>query len=396
MSELATTLDGVTRRAWDVVVIGAGPAGAMAAQQATRMGLKTLLVEVKRWPRYKVCGGCLNGRAVAVLKQAGLGKELEGCGGVAVDRLCLVVGRRTTEFAMPPGVAMSRTVLDRTLVDAATRAGATFLPETLAVVDAEVVDGRRRIALSSGGKHEHAEAGVVIAADGLTRASLKRLPEFASRISADSRVGVGAIVEDSGTECCDGRIVMVVSHMGYVGLTRVDCGRLNVAAALDPPALHRGRPVGEIVAAILSEANLAVPENLTSAAWHGTPPLTNQPSRVAAERLFLVGDAGGYVEPFTGEGIAAALESASLAVPLAARACRSWDGSLARQWERTHSQLVRERQTTCRRLAWMLRHPAAVSLALAACREYPSLARRVISKINRPLSGGKLAAMSQS
>ena len=93
--------------------------------------------------------------------------------------------------------------------------------------------------------------------------------------------------------------------------------------------LQRGRPVGEVVAAMLAEANLPVPENLTYAAWHGTPPLTNHPSRVAGERLFLVGDAGGYVEPFTGEGIAAALESASAVVPIAARACRNWDDSLA-------------------------------------------------------------------
>ena len=147
---------------------------------------------------------------------------------------------------------------------------------------------------------------------------------------------------------------------------------------------------------MLAEASLSVPENLTYAAWHGTPPLTNHPSRVSGERIFLVGDAGGYVEPFTGEGIAAALESAGAVVPMIARACRNWDDSLVDQWQQIHLRLVSERQTTCRRLAWMLRHPTAIAVALAACRAYPSLARRVISKINRPPSGGKIAAMSQS
>jgi flavin-dependent dehydrogenase len=395
-SESATTLDEVVRRRWDVVVIGAGPAGALAARQASQSGLAALLIEAKRWPRDKVCGGCLNGRALALLERSGLTKELEGCGGAAVDRLCLVVGSRTTEFALPRGMAVSRALLDRKLVDAAVRAGATFLAETAAVVDAEVADGCRHVALRSGGKHEQVEAGVIIAADGLTRASLKLLPECASRISTDSRVGVGAILEDSGAECLGGRIVMVVSHRGYVGLTRVEGGRLNVAAALDPAVLQRGLPVGEVVAAMLAEAKLPVPENLISATWHGTPPLTNHPNRVAGERLFLVGDAAGYVEPFTGEGIAAALESASAVMPIAARAYHSWEDSLALQWERTHWRMVRERQTTCRRLAWMLRHPAAVSVALAACRAYPSLARRVISKINRPTSSGELASLGQS
>jgi menaquinone-9 beta-reductase len=392
----AVALNEVAGRSWDVVVVGAGPAGALAAHQASQLGLATLLVEAKRWPRDKVCGGCLNGRALALLDKTGLTNELKDCGGAAVDRLCLVVADRTTDFALPPGLAISRALLDRTLVDAATRAGATFLPETVAAVDSTMIGGRRQVSLSSSGRHKVVEAGAVIAADGLTRASLKRLPEFAPRISADSRVGVGTIIEDGSADYRAGRIVMVVSRTGYVGLTRVEGGRLNVAAAIDATALHRGRPAADVVAVIISEANLPVPENLTCAAWHGTPPLTNRPTRVSGERLFLVGDAGGYVEPFTGEGIAAAFEGAAAVVPIAARACHRWDNSLAPQWERIHSRLVRERQTTCRCLAWMLRHPAAISVALAACRAYPSLARRVISKINRPISSGELAAMSQS
>jgi flavin-dependent dehydrogenase len=159
---------------------------------------------------------------------------------------------------------------------------------------------------------------------------------------------------------------MLVMQRGYVGLTRVEGGRLNVAAALDTSLLQHGQPVGAVVAAMLAEANLSIPQNLICAAWHGTPPLTNHPSRVSGERIFLVGDAGGYVEPFTGEGIAAALESAGAVVPMIARACRNWDDSLVDQWQRIHLRLVSERQTTCRRLAWMLRHPTAVSLALAA------------------------------
>jgi flavin-dependent dehydrogenase len=392
----ADTPDEATQRTWDVVVIGAGPAGALAAYQSARAGLRTLLVEAKRWPRDKVCGGCLNQRAVAVLQQAGLAQELENCGGVAIERFRLVAGHRASEFSLPQGLGVSRSTLDAMLVDAAIRAGTTFSPETQAVVEASFTDGLRHVVLNSNGQREQIAARVVIAADGLSRASLKRLPEFASQISPQSRVGIGASMEDDGSDYGNGQIVMVVSRIGYVGLTRVERGELNVAAALDPALLHEGRPLGEIVAAILADADMPIPANLIAASWHGTPPLTNHPSRVTGERLFLIGDAGGYVEPFTGEGIAAALESASMVVPLAARACRAWDESLIDQWEQVHRQLVHERQTTCRRLAWMLRHPAAISLALAACRAYPSLARRVISKINQPLSSGKLVTMSQS
>ena len=50
---------------WDVLVIGAGPAGAMATRQLARLGLQPLLVERKAFPRAKVCGACLNQRAIA-------------------------------------------------------------------------------------------------------------------------------------------------------------------------------------------------------------------------------------------------------------------------------------------------------------------------------------------
>ncbi len=56
---------------WDVVVIGAGVAGSVAARQCAQRGLKTLLVDGRAFPRPKVCGGCLNSRAVHVLEQIG-------------------------------------------------------------------------------------------------------------------------------------------------------------------------------------------------------------------------------------------------------------------------------------------------------------------------------------
>src|SRR5262249_6513266 len=158
-----------------------------------------------------------------------------------------------------------------------------------------------------------------------------------------------------------GEIVMAIGNRGYVGLTRVEEGRLNVAAAIDAGLLH-GRTISEAIETLLTESGVRVANNLKTAAWHGTPPLTNEPSWVAAKRLFVVGDAGGYVEPFTGEGIATALESARMVAPLAAQACHGWNESFGRQWDEMHRQTVRERQATCRRLAWLLRHPTATSM----------------------------------
>ena len=74
-SAIAPTLDVETAvsQKWDALVIGAGPAGALAARQAALSGKRVLLVDSKSFPRPKVCGACLNGQALVVLQSVGLG-----------------------------------------------------------------------------------------------------------------------------------------------------------------------------------------------------------------------------------------------------------------------------------------------------------------------------------
>ena len=66
----------------------------------------------------------------------------------------------------------------------------------------------------------------------------------------------------------------------------------------------------------------------------GTAPLTRRTTPIAEERLFLLGDAAGYVEPFTGEGIAWALVAGLAVAPLAIRAAKQWHPSLGVDWSR--------------------------------------------------------------
>ena len=68
----ATARD-VSDTTWDVVVVGAGPAGSMAALEIARRGRSVLLVDKASFPRYKVCGCCLNARALSLLELADLG-----------------------------------------------------------------------------------------------------------------------------------------------------------------------------------------------------------------------------------------------------------------------------------------------------------------------------------
>jgi flavin-dependent dehydrogenase len=374
-----------TRAKWDAIVVGAGPAGALAARQFALAGLKTLLVDAKRFPREKVCGGYLNSRALEALRQAGLALVTTDAREPAVTQLEVIRGRLRTRFRLRPGRVICRRTFDAALIDAAAVAGAKVLTGAQAVVDPAVLGSTRRIIIVRDGGQESFHARVVISADGLSRTSVRHLPECAAFIAPNSRVGIGAIVSGGFQDCPAGQLTMVLSRHGYVGISRVKEQQFNVAAAMDRKALLR-TPPAKIVADIMTYAGISFPVDLSSAHWRGTPPLTSRPKHVAAERVLLIGDAGGYIEPFTGEGMAFALESAIAITPLVVKAVQSWTPAVAANWEVLHQQMVRDRQRTCRRLAWILRRPWAASLTLGICRMMPGIAERMIHNTNDPIS----------
>ena len=109
---------------WDAVVIGAGPAGALAARQLALEGVRVLLVERARFPRWKVCGACLNGQAISALGSAGLGSLVNHLGGIELDEFLVGLEGRMTPIGLTVGAAVSRGRFDAALVEEARLAGA--------------------------------------------------------------------------------------------------------------------------------------------------------------------------------------------------------------------------------------------------------------------------------
>jgi flavin-dependent dehydrogenase len=97
-----------------------------------------------------------------------------------------------------------------------------------------------------------------------------------------------------------------------------------------------------------------------------------------------VGDAAGYVEPFTGEGMAWAVMSAAALAPIVARAAHLWSDDLAREWEATHARVVGRRQRVCRVVSRVLRSPRLTGLAIRTLGAFPFLSRPVVAALNRP------------
>jgi len=385
-ARLGATIDlpGAAARTWDVLVIGAGPGGAFAAREAARAGLAALLVERSPFPRAKVCGGCLNHTAVETLQRAGLGGHLARLGGAAITTVRLRQERRQASISMPPGVAVSRRALDAMLVAAAIGTGAQFLPETTAVIAREPAEaalaGQRLVGLSVRGQPAvQVAARVVVAADGLAQTSLRACGEFESVATANSRIGMGSMAPAGALDLPPGTITMAIGRAGYVGVVRVEEGQVHVGAALDPRFIRQWGSPGRSVVSVLEDAGVPVAGAFDSLDWLGTLPLTRRTLRPVGRRVLLVGDTAGYVEPFTGEGMAWALAMASATTPFIQRGLRAWDEPLEREWTATCDALTGRQRRTCRMIARALRTPMAVRAAIGLLAHWPSLAHPVLA-----------------
>ena len=348
---------------WDVIVIGAGVAGGTAACVAADAGLRVLLVEKFAFPRPKVCGGCLSPRGVRALERAGLASVLEGT--ARLESLSLRWGDRRADTAFAGHRVVDRAAFDLALREGATSRGVT----TLQPLAAKVV-GEGAVQLAGAGV---AKATAVIVCDGLGGTSLTGRPGFGWDVHPRSRMGLGTTLEAEATSLQPGRLVMRCGEAGYLGVVRLADGRLDVAAAIDAGALRGRRDAGAVMAACFADADLPR-EALAGARWRGTPLLTRRRCRIAGRRTMVVGDAAGYVEPFTGEGMTWAIEGAIEAAALAATMAR--DDRDASAWATTHERLLTVRQRACLMVAGMLRSPAATRGVVTLAARFPSLALR--------------------
>ena len=115
----ALRLEEVTRRTWDAVIAGAGPAGAVTALQLARRGCSVLLIDRSTFPRWKVCGCCLNGATLDALSALGLEHVVRGPNVPRLRRMRLAVGSGSAVLPLRGGVALSREALDTALIRAA-------------------------------------------------------------------------------------------------------------------------------------------------------------------------------------------------------------------------------------------------------------------------------------
>jgi flavin-dependent dehydrogenase len=368
---------------WDAIVVGAGPAGSIAARQIARAGKSVLLVDKAAFPRPKVCGSCLSATGAALLERIGLGHVLRDLGSPPLNEIKLAAAGRSVSIALPRGgTVASRESLDAALVREAIAAGVTIIDRTRAQLHecgrVKSGVGDRIVELADRRETVSAATKAVVAADGLGGGFLNGSQEFRRITARDSLIGAGAVLASARAGHRPGTIYMAVGRGGYVGQVVLEDGGLDIAAALDRRMVANAGNPADAARRIVEQAGLPWPGELSHLKWHGTPSLTRRLAHVAAHRVFVVGDAGVYVEPFTGEGMTWAMLTGAAVAPFA---CNAIDGDARRaaeRWEATHRRLLGRRMVVCRAVCRLFRSERIARSAVAVANQCPFLAKPVV------------------
>lgn len=369
----------------DLAIVGGGPAGTAAALEARRHGMKVAIWDRDRFPRDKVCGEFLSAETIPLLTQE-VPTLLERASHIRRSEFISPAGR-VHKFELPlAGRGLSRWILDEAMWQAAEKAGARAR-------EGEGIQSLRRLDPSA---HRGAiwelksESGISTFAASLLVAcgrwwSIDGLPSPARERKTDA-VGpwMGAKAHFSGVAPADA-VEMYYFPGGYCGLAPIEDGQYNACCLV-----HR-RLVKEAAAGSLENFALW----LRSVAHHpalvarlqgavqasktvSTAPL--RPARVPAanDGTLLAGDAAGFLDPFTGDGISMALHSGRMAAQ-----------ELAGAWSRMESSMERTADSYRRRLDGAVRRSYLVAKLLRALVSAPaglqSSAASVLPKLGRRL-----------
>jgi menaquinone-9 beta-reductase len=378
----------VSTRHADVAVVGAGPAGAATAILLAEHGLDVVVLDRASLPRSRiVCGEYLSPEAGRLLDRLGVLKAIDAGGAVMLGGMRITAPDGTTIAGRYRAVgdwrpyrqhatSVARTTLDSVLVQRL-RAVPVDLRERTRVVDVIVDDDRVVGVRAEDGARQPLEvrARVVIAGDGRASVVAERLgcrhPHRLRRLALMTYV--------SGVADCREVGEIFVDPPDYAILNPIASDRVNlgVVVPLEHAAPWSGRLHDFLVARVRQLPHLA--GRLAGASRvepiRALGPLAHRVTTPRVGGVLLVGDAAGFYDPFTGEGVFTALRSAELAVETTVRALRSGDlsaGGLA-PYARARRAAFGGKERVTRMLQVVIGHRRLANLACRALARRPAL-----------------------
>ena len=366
----------------DVVVVGGGPAGSAAAIFLRQRGHDVLLLDEARFPRDKICGEGVSPEAWRLLAAMDAGDDvralrpypLRGMELTSPDGTCFRGSYRGIPDA---GFSARRRDLDACLLAAARRAGA----EVREGVRASALirrDGRVCGVLASNGAGDiPVEARLVVAADGrrsMVARQLGLLREH-GRLRRYAVRGYWSDVDGLGEHG-----EMHVVRGGYCGIAPLAATEANVTFVLDREAMHASAGDLEGFYRATLDRWPRVAERLARATLTEAPraigPLALEARRVSVPGAALVGDAAGFYDPFTGEGVTLALRGAEILADVADRSLRG--GEDLGEYDRRRAEATRDKFRLNRLLQRVVAWPALADAVARRLARRPDLADRLV------------------
>jgi flavin-dependent dehydrogenase len=368
----------------DAIIAGAGPAGTITALLLARTGARVLLIDRATFPRAKLCGDTLNPGAVRFLASIGL------TGGPLTHALPLAGMRVSSPRAEVSarydggqvGLSLTRRDLDTWLVDEAMRSGVRF-ESPLRIVGPLVEESAGEMivrglqVVSPTGVTTRLPARMTIAADG-RRSVVARAVGLHAASRAPRRWAFGTYATD-----VPGMTDLGEMHLRagwYLGLAPLAGGLTNVCLVTGP------RPGGRTPIEILHrtiEADPALAARVRAARLTGDfqvlGPLATDVTAAGLPGLLLAGDASGFVDPMTGDGLHLAMQSARLAAEEALRALDTDDiWQAPARLQRRRRALLGTKLQFNRMLRRLAGSPRAIDVAGSIGRVAPSAVRMAI------------------
>ncbi|WP_239394029.1 geranylgeranyl reductase family protein [Frankia sp. CiP3] len=427
----------------DVIVVGAGPGGSAAAYHLARTGLDVVLLEKTSFPREKVCGDGLTPRAVRSLIEMGidtgtdpdrdalgrdaLDRDALGGNGVRADSgwarnrgLRIISGRARLELPWPElaswpdyGLVRPRRDFDELLARHAQGAGARLRERT--AVTGPVLDERtgRVIGVSAkagrGGEPVEFRAPLVIAADGnsarmalslgIGRRENRPLGVAVRRYYRSPRTHDDFL--ESHLELWDGAPGASRLLPGYGWIFGIGDGTSNVGLGiLNTTSAFQNTDYKDLLRRWLGGLPPEwgyTEENATGPVRGGALPMAFNRTPHYRDGLMLVGDAGGAINPFNGEGIAYAMESGRLAAEVAVQALARAGGAARERALQAYPHVLQQRYggyyTLGRMFVQLIGNPAVMRTATRYGLPRPTLMRftlKLLANLTDPRGGDAL------